>query len=57
MALLHFNDIDMQKAINNLLQNQVGDTIGGIRGRANAAALRQIYESTGVNISTGLRGL
>lgn len=51
----HFGDIDSEVAFNNLLKNQVGDAIGGIRGRANAAALRRIYDKTGVNISTGLR--
>lgn len=51
----HFGDIDVEKALKNLLQNQIGDTIGGIAGRMNAKALRGIYNNSGVNISTGLR--
>lgn len=52
---LHFGQIDMQKAYNNLLDNQIGDAIGGIAGKLNAKALRAFHKNTGYTFATGLR--
>lgn len=42
----HFGQIDVGRAINNLLQNQIGDAIGGVTGRITAKYNRTFNRPT-----------
>lgn len=44
---LHYDQINVGYAFNNLLQNQIGDAIGGMQGRLQARANRKLGLSTG----------
>lgn len=44
----HYEEVNASRMFNNLLQNQVQDTIGGIRGRLNAKANRAGGFATGL---------
>lgn len=49
----HLDKVDGLKAINNLLQNEIGDRIGGYAGRLNSRAKRAAFDNTGHNFAGG----
>lgn len=46
----HFNAIDMNKAISNLIENEAGDRIGGSKGRLTREAKQRHFKRTGQSL-------
>lgn len=49
----HLDKIDGAKTVGNLLQNEIGDRIGGYAGRLNSRAKRAAFDNFGHNFGAG----
>jgi hypothetical protein len=45
----HLDKIDAAKTVGNLLQNEMGDRIGGYAGKLNSRAKRRLFEHSGLS--------